>query len=108
MAPAEVEEFETRFGEFNGLKWQAEQITKQDFPSSLHTILQFGKHEDNFAEEGMKVLKGTSDDGVMHKGDNDMHHTRINRKDATRAALDALTDATLEGKTVKAWTPLWG
>lgn len=107
-APAVFEEFETPFGEFNGLKRQAEQILKQDFPSLSQAILQFGKYEDNFVEEGMEVLTGVSNERDLDEGDNDMRRLRINRRDAARAAVDALTDETLEGKTVKVWTALRG
>ena len=59
-----------------------------------------GRYEDNFVEESLEILMdedGTSQDAVKR---------RINRRDAARAAVDALTDENAKGKTLQVWTAL--
>ena len=99
-APQAYQDFETPFGTFNGLKREGEQLLQEEFPSLTYTILQMGRYEDNFVEESLEILMdedGTSQDAVKR---------RINRRDAARAAVDALTDENAKGKTLQVWTAL--
>ena len=92
--------FETPFGEFNGLKRQGENMLRTDFPSLTHCIIQMGKYEDNFVDEGLDVLLD-----MENKEDPEVKRTRrINRRDVARAISDALVDDSLVGKTVEMWT----
>jgi hypothetical protein len=100
-APQAYEDFETPFGTFNGLKREGEQLLKNDFPSLTHTILQMGRYEDNFVDESLDILM---DQG----GTQDERRRRINRRDAARAAVDALINEQVKGKTVQVWTALRG
>jgi len=103
--PEAYQDFETPFGTFNGLKREGDQIVKNEFPSLTHTILQFGKFEDNFVEESLDV---TYTDPETDTVDDPLEKSRrkINRRDAARAAGDALTNEDLVGKTVQVWTQL--
>lgn len=115
-SPDAFGEFETPFGEFNGLKRQGERMVVEDFPSVSHSVLQMGKFDDNFVEEGQEpmyaVVAGEEDttvvDGVVgsagRSGDGDGMQKRINRRDAARAAVEALLDVGLEGKKVQVYT----
>jgi hypothetical protein len=100
-APQAYEDFETPFGTFNGLKREGEQLLKNEFPSLTHTILQMGRYEDNFVDESLDILM---DQG----GAEDERRRRINRRDAARAAVDALINEQVKGKTVQVWTALRG
>ena len=96
--------FETPFGEFNGLKRQGEHMLRTDFPSLTHCIIQMGKYEDNFVDEGLDLLLDTE-----NKEDPEVKRTRrINRRDVARAVSDALVDDSLVGKTVEMWTACRG
>ena len=118
--------FETPFGEFNGLKRQGERMTMKEFPSISYSVLQMGKFDDNFVEEGRELRydiaseEGEEDtvvvDGVVSAvgvggvvgvsvgvGDDGMQR-RINCMDAARAAVDALLDEDIEGKKVRVYT----
>lgn len=101
-APEALGDFETPFGEFNGLKRQGENMLREDFPSLSHTVLQFGKFDDNFVEESLDINL----DFEIHSEDDktELMKRRINRRDAARAAVDALTNDEIVDKTVQVWT----
>lgn len=112
-ASTALNNFETPFGEFNGLKRQGEGIVKNDFPSLSHVILQMSKFEDNFVDESLDLVYDKIDDAKMQLEDGSdeyyqMSRRKINRRDAARAAVNALLDKTLEGTTVEVWTALRG
>lgn len=98
--------FETPFGEFNAIKRQGEAMVANDFPSLTHTVLKLATYEDNFVEEGLEIQ--TIESSPMDEPDENSYRVRINRRDAARAVAEALTDETLEGKTVKVWTAFRG
>ena len=108
--PVAFEEFETPFGEFTGLKRQGEQMMFDDFPSLTSVALQMGLYDDNFLDEGREIVvqKGekTSADSSMvnENGNKRAEQRRINRRDAAKAVVDALTDESLVGKTAQVWT----
>lgn len=113
-SPNALNNFETPFGEFNGLKRQGESIVRNDFPSLSHAILQLGKFDDNFVEESLDILyekdnnigtqvEDESDDEKYQKS-----RRKVNRRDAARAVVDALLDESLEGKVSEVWTALRG
>jgi hypothetical protein len=97
-APEAFPDFETPFGTFNGLKREGEDIVKNEFPSLSYTILQMGRYDDNFVPEDLDILFDQSTTNFQEG------QRRINRRDAAKAAVDALTDADLVGKTVQVWT----
>ena len=99
-SPEAYDDFETPFGTFNGLKREGEQLLKDEFPSLTYAILQMSRYEDNFVEENLNVLMDEGD------GSEDKKKRRINRRDAARAAVDALTNESVKGKTVQVWTAL--
>ncbi|CAB9522615.1 expressed unknown protein [Seminavis robusta] len=107
-APGIFGNFETPFGEFNAIKRQGEQIVSKEFPSLTHTVLQMGKYEDNFVEEDLELLFEESSCEYEQELEKDSYRVRINRRDAARAAVQALTDEAIEGKIVKCWTALRG
>jgi len=115
-SPTALSDFETPFGEFNGLKRQGESIIQSDFPSLTHTILQMSKFEDNFVEESLDLLydidpgENACDEAESNSSEINFQKSRrkINRRDAARAAVNALLDETLEGRTVEVWTALRG
>lgn len=115
-SPTALSDFETPFGEFNGLKRQGEGIIQSDFPSLTHTILQMSKFEDNFVEESLELLydidpgETACDEAESNSSEINFQKSRrkINRRDAARAAVNALLDETLEGRTVEVWTALRG
>jgi hypothetical protein len=96
--PEAFADFETPFGTFNGLKREGEDIVKNEFPSLSYTILQMGRYDDNFVPEDLDILFDQSTTNFQEG------QRRINRRDAAKAAVDALTDADLVGKTVQVWT----
>lgn len=102
-APDAFEDFETPFGTFNGLKREGEDIMKKEFPSLSYTVLQMGRYDDNFVPEDLEIIfedKGsTAFEETSKRGSR-----RINRRDAARAAVEALTNDELRGKTVQVWT----
>lgn len=112
--------FETPYGEFNGLKRQGERLVMEDFPSISYTVLQMGKYDDNFVPEGQQlqyamaiedtavvdgvvtaIKQGVTGGGTIVK---DGMQKRINRRDAARAAVDALLSEDIEGKKVQVYT----
>jgi len=108
--------FETPFGEFNGIKRQGEGIVRGDFPSLSHTILQMSRFEDNFVSESLEIKFDdplppplSTEDGDEHaKLSNEKSRRRINRRDAARAAVNALVDENLTDRTVEVWTDTRG
>ena len=112
-SPTALGSFETPFGEFNGLKRQGEGIIENDFPSLSHTVLQMSTFDDNFVEESLELQfetkNGQQSEGEMT--DEDLYQKsrrKINRRDAARAAVNALLDENLESKTAEVWTALRG
>ena len=99
-SPNALGNFETPFGEFNGLKRQGEGVVRDDFPSLTHSILQFGKFDDNFVEESLEIQ--VDSENVLEP--KELSKRKINRRDAARAAVEALTDENLVDKTVQVWT----
>jgi hypothetical protein len=114
-APGALGNYETPFGEFNGLKRQGEGIVRNDFPSLTHTILQMSCFDDNFVQESLD-LQYIFDDGTEDKKDISQDETRtversnrrINRRDAARAAVEALLDEKLADETAEVWTDTRG
>ena len=113
--------FETPYGEFNGLKRQGERLVMEDFPSITYTVLQMGKYDDNFVSEGhelqyeMAIEDTDVVDGVVNAIKQGMDGStivkdgmqeRINRRDAARAAVEALLSEDIEGKKVQVYTAL--
>lgn len=100
-APKAFEDFETPFGTFNGLKREGESILKNEFPSLTYTILQMARYDDNFVEESLDI---TLMEQFLTDDAKNESRRRINRRDAARAAADALTNEALLGKAVQVWT----
>jgi hypothetical protein len=98
-SPEAFGNYETPFGEFNGLKRQGEEIVRTEFPSLSYTILQMGLFDDNFVDEGQDILTEASD-----AEDAEKFKRRINRRDAALGVSEALTNEELVGKTVQMWT----
>jgi hypothetical protein len=100
-APDAFSNFETPFGEFNAIKRQGEMILMNDYPSLTSCVLQMSKFEDNFVQESLDIQMDmdTDDDPVKKR-------RRINRRDAARAAVEALVDDSLVGKVTQVWTAL--
>jgi nucleoside-diphosphate-sugar epimerase len=111
--------FETPFGEYNGLKRQGERMVMTEYPSVSHAVLQMGKFDDNFVEEGRELMYAIAEedtvvvDGVVNAvrrggggggGGGDGTQKRINRRDAARAAVEALLKDDIEGKKVQVYT----
>lgn len=107
--------YETPFGEFNGMKRQGEKIVLDDFPSLSYSVLQMGKFDDNFVEEGLDLQFAEAEedtvvvDGVIcaartEENVKKAEQKRINRRDAARAAVDALLNEDIEGKKVQVYT----
>jgi len=118
-APDVFKEFETPFGEFIGLKRQGEYILTEEFPSVTYSVLQMGRYDER-VEEGSELLYEDAEDdtvvvdGVIGAKDidssnnkrNDGKQKRINRRDAAKAAVEALLDADLERKKVQVYTSI--
>lgn len=109
MVPEAYENFETPFGEFNAIKRQGEQMVLKNFPSLNSVVLQCGKFEDNFVAEDMDIYMETS--AVESNNDKEMGSPTattklrmINRRDAARAAVKALTDTQFNGQIVQVYT----
>jgi hypothetical protein len=117
--PDAFSEFDTPFGEFNGLKRQAEYIVANEFPSVSYSILQMGRYDER-VEEGLEIFHEMADDdtsvvdgviGAKETENNkprsiwdDEVQKRINRRDAARAAVEALLDSDLENSKVQVYT----
>lgn len=98
-------DFETPYGSFKGIKRQGEEMLRKDFPSISSTILQLSRYDDNFVEENLEVIKevetGADDTSISS---DEKERRRINRRDAAKAAVDALSDSTITGKILEVWT----
>lgn len=115
-APDAFGDFETPFGEFNGIKRQAERLVLEEFPSVSGSVLQMGKFDDNFVEEGQELQYAVAEEdtvvvegvinNVKRSGGryDDGMQKRINRRDAARAAVEALLDEEVEGKKMQVYT----
>jgi hypothetical protein len=108
-SPEAYEDYETPFGSFRGIKQQGEELTKL-FPSLTTTILQMARFEDNFVGEDLDIQM---EEVARRPGDDEFSTSekkgktswrKINRRDAARAAVEALVNEDLVGKTVKVWT----
>eukprot|EP00566_Odontella_aurita_P013225 CAMPEP_0113539670 /NCGR_PEP_ID=MMETSP0015_2-20120614/8055_1 /TAXON_ID=2838 /ORGANISM="Odontella" /LENGTH=464 /DNA_ID=CAMNT_0000439391 /DNA_START=636 /DNA_END=2030 /DNA_ORIENTATION=+ /assembly_acc=CAM_ASM_000160 len=103
------EDYETPFGTFRAQKREGEDILLKEFPSLSYAALQMSRYDDNFVEEGLDAkteeteggMKDFSMDGGVNR---EKFRRRINRRDAAREAVDALTDEGLRGKVVEMWT----
>jgi len=107
--PDALGKFETPFGEYNALKRQGE----RNFPSISYTILQMGKYDDNFVEEGQELQYAEAEDdtevvdgvvSVKESSSKNGIQKKINRRDAARAAVEALTNEEIDGKKVQVYT----
>ena len=118
--PGAFGEFETPFGEFNGLKRQAERIVEKEFPSLSYSILQMGLYDERMGE-GMEIFhEVVSEDDDANSADSDDDNTqgsgysiwnevkqkRINRRDAARAVVEALLDDDLVNMKVQCYTTI--
>jgi nucleoside-diphosphate-sugar epimerase len=92
------ENTETPFGSFYGIKQRGEELMKEDFPSVTSTVLRLGRFDDNFVQEDLDVVLSDVSEEETDK------RRLINRRDAARAVVDALTKEELVGKTVDVWT----
>ena len=110
--PDALGKFETPFGEFIAIKRQGEHMVN-NFPSISYTVLQMGKYDDNFVEEGQELQYAEADDdtevvdGVVSVKESSSKkdlQKRINRRDAARAAVEALTNEEIDGKKVQVYT----
>lgn len=99
MVPEAYPNFETPFGEFNAMKRQSESIL-QNYPSLSSTVLQLGKFEDNLIEEGLSIAQTSFEESTLEEGKTRL----INRRDAARAAVDALLNADIKGETMQVYT----
>lgn len=102
-APDALDDFETPFGTFHGLKREGEDILKKEFPSLSYTILQMGRYDDNFVPEDLDVILEDSIQAT-ELNTNKRGSRRINRRDAARAAVEALTNDNLRGKSMQVFT----
>uniref|UniRef100_A0A7S2YT99 Uncharacterized protein n=1 Tax=Entomoneis paludosa TaxID=265537 RepID=A0A7S2YT99_9STRA len=111
--PEALADFETPFGNFIGLKRQGETMMQQDFPSLKSVALQMGRYDDNFVEEGLPISFDTAtnsqnEDAEAESGSSRTPTTvvqrKINRRDAARAAVEALTKPELLDQTVQVYT----
>jgi len=117
-SPDAFGEFETPFGEFNGLKRQAEKIVSEEFPSLTYSILQMGLYDER-VEEGLEICReksldqeGNSEGGMSDESVGSLRPSiwdgkrkkRINRRDAARAAVEALLDEDLVNQKVQVFT----
>jgi len=115
-APDAFDDFVTPFGDFKALKRDGERIVDEEFPSLSHTILQMARYDENFVEEGLDVIfedvgqissdlkNDDDDDDEQENSVNKKKRRRINRRDAARAVVDALTNDNLLGKKVEVYT----
>ena len=99
----------------SALKRQGEHMVMNEFPSISYTILQMGKYDDNFVEEGQELQYAEAEDdtevvdGVVSVKEESTSskngiQKRINRRDAARAAVEALTNEEIDGKKVQVYT----
>lgn len=104
VAPDALPDFETPFGTFQGLKREGEDIVKNEFPSLSHTILQMGQYDDNFVGEDLDIELAEVPTGDVIPEEYQNQRRRINRRDAARAAVEALTNETWQSKTLQIWS----
>jgi hypothetical protein len=109
-SPDAYEDYETPFGSFRGIKQQGEELMQQ-FPSLTATVLQMARYEDNFVGEGLdiqmeEVASRRTGSDELSTADTSAKKSRrkINRRDAARAAVEALVNHDLAGKAVQVWT----
>lgn len=103
-APDALDDVETPFGSFKGIKRQGEQLLR-DYPSLTHVIVQIARFEDFFVPEGKEIYREDSDyNDARTTRDRKKTLRKINRRDAALALVDALTDESVRGKTVQIWT----
>ena len=98
----------------SALKRQGEHMVVTGFPSISYTILQMGKYDDNFVEEGQELQYAEAEDdtevidGVVSVKESNSKKNgmqkRINRRDAARATVEALTNEEIDGKKVQVYT----
>ncbi|GKY97002.1 hypothetical protein MPSEU_000659000 [Mayamaea pseudoterrestris] len=103
-APDALDDFETPFGSFLGIKRQGEELL-DSFPSLTSIALQMSRYGDNFVEEGVDIQTQVATKGDASSVD-DSSRRRINRRDAAKAVADALLDQELIGKTAQVWTAI--
>lgn len=109
VEPNAFEESNTPDGTFKDIKLQSERILEDSFLKS-YTVLQMSRYDDNFVEEGLdiqlsKELKNTGiDDDDNGNANAGLSRRRINRRDAARATVDALTNPSLINQKVQVWT----
>jgi len=110
-SPQAFENFETPFGEYNAIKRQGEEMMRQDFPSLTSTVVQLPRFEDNFVDEGLEIMKedvssssSAAAAAAAAATDREKALRKINRRDAAKAAVDALVDEDYVGKVVQVWT----
>lgn len=99
------DDFATPLGDFKAMKRDGERILREDFPSISHCILQMSRYDENFVDEDLEIQfdeNAATDDGVEKR------RRRINRRDAARIAVEAMTDENLLGKKVEVYTALRG
>lgn len=107
MVPEAYGNYETPFGEFNGLKRQAEQMVRTDFPSLTYSILQMGQFEDNFISEGEPLSINANEKDEF---DADKKRRLIHRRDAAKAIVESLVNPDFVGPTIQLHTatrPAW-
>jgi len=105
VAEDAFDDFTTPLGDFKALKRDGERILREEFPSISHCILQMARYDENFVDEDLDIQfdeNAATDDGVEKR------RRRINRRDAARIAVEALTDENLLGKKVEVYTALRG
>jgi nucleoside-diphosphate-sugar epimerase len=102
-APDAFQDSETPFGSFKSIKKQGENMLTQDFPSLTHTVLRMSRFDDSFVEENLDVFM-EEPEGIQEVEDKERAKRRINRRDAARAVVQALTSEGAAGKTVEVWT----
>lgn len=104
--PESFQDFETPFGTFHSIKRESEAIAEAEFPSLSYTVLQMSRYEDNFVEEDLDIQ--LEDASKMDVDEAEKARRRINRRDAAKAAVDALQNDDLRGKKVQVWTATRG
>jgi hypothetical protein len=107
MDPTAYGDFETPYGEFNAMKRQAETKLK-NFPSVTSAALQMGRYEDNFVAEGLDILVDGDVDAMQTGADGTDRRPelrrQINRRDAAKAAVEALIKPDIVGKTMRVYS----
>jgi nucleoside-diphosphate-sugar epimerase len=92
-------------GSFLSLKREGEQMLRDEFPSVTHSILRFGRFEDFFVREGLDIEQQLVSSAVKDDEQRNGRQQRlIHRRDAARAAVEALTNRNLQGQTSEVWT----